>query len=255
MPSRIRVRCTTSSSSARLTLAPAVRQHCHSPFGAAGVDVPHSANRGAGMAQQAASLGRCSTAAAVDESLPLGKGEREAICLAQELHADVLLLDDKKVRRIAQDRGLALAGTLAICALPTIAAWFDSPRSFAICGTADFACRRSWPSRSVLNCQRQASKRAKITRDSATSTASPSKRSQPTWLRYRAQEHQRPPRGILIRRCPRTPSCSRSGRRQADSPSWYRNRRHAPHAQNRLAFCSVRSTPRRSHPDPASRRG
>jgi predicted nucleic acid-binding protein len=49
-------------------------------------------------------------AVAVDESLPLGKGEREAICLARELRADVLLLDDKKARRIAQDREVGPAG-------------------------------------------------------------------------------------------------------------------------------------------------
>jgi predicted nucleic acid-binding protein len=53
-------------------------------------------------------------AAAVDLSLPLGKGEREAICLAQELHADLLLADDKKARRIAQQRGLVVTGTLAV---------------------------------------------------------------------------------------------------------------------------------------------
>lgn len=47
-------------------------------------------------------------------SLPLGKGESEAIYLATELHADAVLLDDKKARRIAQEHGLAVAGTLAI---------------------------------------------------------------------------------------------------------------------------------------------
>jgi predicted nucleic acid-binding protein len=57
---------------------------------------------------------RVLSAAAVNMSLPLGQGEREAICLAQELHADLLLLDDKKARRIAQERGLAVAGTMAL---------------------------------------------------------------------------------------------------------------------------------------------
>jgi len=36
------------------------------------------------------------------------------ICLAQELHADLLLADDKKARRIAQQRGLVVTGTLAV---------------------------------------------------------------------------------------------------------------------------------------------
>jgi predicted nucleic acid-binding protein len=60
------------------------------------------------------SWARVHAAKAVDWSLPLGKGEREAIGLAQELRADVLLLDDKKARRFAQQHGLAVAGTLAI---------------------------------------------------------------------------------------------------------------------------------------------
>ena len=53
-------------------------------------------------------------AGSVDSTLPLGKGECEAICLARELHADVLLLDDKKARRIAEKFGLSVAGTLAV---------------------------------------------------------------------------------------------------------------------------------------------
>lgn len=57
---------------------------------------------------------RICPAATIDPSLPLGKGEREAICLARELRADVLLLDDKKARRIAQEHGLGVAGTLAV---------------------------------------------------------------------------------------------------------------------------------------------
>jgi predicted nucleic acid-binding protein len=44
----------------------------------------------------------------------LGEGEREAIALALELHADVLLLDDKKARRIAQEQGVSVAGTLGL---------------------------------------------------------------------------------------------------------------------------------------------
>lgn len=57
---------------------------------------------------------RFCTATAIDASLPLGKGEREAICLALELHADLLLVDDKKARRIAQEKGVLLTGTLGI---------------------------------------------------------------------------------------------------------------------------------------------
>lgn len=44
----------------------------------------------------------------------LDPGERAAILLAQELNADLLLLDDMKARQTAKDRGLAIAGILGI---------------------------------------------------------------------------------------------------------------------------------------------
>ena len=47
-------------------------------------------------------------------TLPLGKGESEAIRLAQDIKADLILLDDKKARRIAQEHRLVVTGTLGI---------------------------------------------------------------------------------------------------------------------------------------------
>jgi predicted nucleic acid-binding protein len=44
----------------------------------------------------------------------LDPGESAAILLAQELKADLLLLDDMKARRIAKDKGLAITGILGI---------------------------------------------------------------------------------------------------------------------------------------------
>jgi predicted nucleic acid-binding protein len=44
----------------------------------------------------------------------LDPGERAAILLAQELKADLILLDDMKARRTATERGLAIAGILGI---------------------------------------------------------------------------------------------------------------------------------------------
>jgi predicted nucleic acid-binding protein len=46
--------------------------------------------------------------------LGLGPGESEAIALAKERSADRLVLDDRKARRIAQQLGLPVTGTLAI---------------------------------------------------------------------------------------------------------------------------------------------
>lgn len=57
---------------------------------------------------------RMETPHLVDADLDLDAGESEAIALAQELHADRILLDDSKARRTAIARGLRVAGTLAV---------------------------------------------------------------------------------------------------------------------------------------------
>lgn len=44
----------------------------------------------------------------------LDPGERAAILLAQEINADLLLLDDMKARRIAISKGLSITGILGI---------------------------------------------------------------------------------------------------------------------------------------------
>ena len=44
----------------------------------------------------------------------LHSGEREAILLAEELEADLIILDEKSARQIARERGLNLTGLLGI---------------------------------------------------------------------------------------------------------------------------------------------
>lgn len=44
----------------------------------------------------------------------LGPGESEAIVLSEEKHADLLLIDDKRGRRIARERGIHVIGLLAV---------------------------------------------------------------------------------------------------------------------------------------------
>jgi len=44
----------------------------------------------------------------------LDKGERDAILLAQELSADLVLLDDRQARNAAVDLGLTITGTVGV---------------------------------------------------------------------------------------------------------------------------------------------
>lgn len=50
----------------------------------------------------------------VDPAIDLDRGESEAIALAEELHADRVLIDESKARKEAVRRGLKPAGTLAV---------------------------------------------------------------------------------------------------------------------------------------------
>jgi predicted nucleic acid-binding protein len=49
-----------------------------------------------------------------DDLLLLDAGERDAISLATEMRADVLLIDERAGRQIAERRGLLVEGTLAV---------------------------------------------------------------------------------------------------------------------------------------------
>jgi len=49
-----------------------------------------------------------------DPSLTLHPGEWEAICLALEIGADFVLIDDRAARTAATERGLTVVGTLGI---------------------------------------------------------------------------------------------------------------------------------------------
>ena len=48
---------------------------------------------------------------------PKGRGEREAITLAVEVHAGLFLADDKAARRTARSLGIATTGTLGVLEL------------------------------------------------------------------------------------------------------------------------------------------
>lgn len=66
-----------------------------------------------------------------DPALKLGAGEREAIALAEEVGADLLLVDDAKARREALRRGLAVTGTLAVLVAAAERGLVDLPEAIA----------------------------------------------------------------------------------------------------------------------------
>ena len=61
----------------------------------------------------------------------LGAGEREVLSLAQELHADLVLLDDLEARTEAERCGLAVMGTLRVLELAAERGVLDFPAEIA----------------------------------------------------------------------------------------------------------------------------
>jgi predicted nucleic acid-binding protein len=59
----------------------------------------------------------------------LGDGEREAISLALEVNADVLLIDERTGRREAEARHIEVAGTLAVLLQASLRGYFDLPQA------------------------------------------------------------------------------------------------------------------------------
>lgn len=70
-------------------------------------------------------------AASADQALKLGAGEREAIALAKEIGADLLLVDDRKARKEARGRGLSVTGTLAVLVAASERGLVDLPEAIA----------------------------------------------------------------------------------------------------------------------------
>jgi predicted nucleic acid-binding protein len=63
--------------------------------------------------------------------LTLGAGERDAIALAEEIYADLLLIDDWAGRREAERRNLTVQGTLGFLSLPAQTGLTDLPNALA----------------------------------------------------------------------------------------------------------------------------
>lgn len=71
------------------------------------------------------------TATRIDPGIHLGRGEAEAISLAVELKASLLLMDDGLGRRAAQERHLAVAGTLNVLEAAAERGLLDLPAAIA----------------------------------------------------------------------------------------------------------------------------
>ncbi|WP_263416827.1 hypothetical protein [Terriglobus albidus] len=76
----------------------------------------------------------------IDDTLPdaLGAGEREAISLALELHADVLLIDEWAGRNEAETRSIPAAGTLAVLLNAAVQGAVNLPSSIEALKKAGF---------------------------------------------------------------------------------------------------------------------
>jgi predicted nucleic acid-binding protein len=71
----------------------------------------------------------------------LDPGERDAIQLAQEEHADLLLMDEKLGVRLARQRGFAVTGTLGILVQAARRGAVDIDEAIARLGATNFRCR------------------------------------------------------------------------------------------------------------------
>ena len=81
------------------------------------------------------------------ESIPLlHDGERAAISLAMELHADLLLIDEAHGRRAAAERHIAIAGTVGILELAADRKLLDLADAFTRLKKTDF-----WISHDLLD--------------------------------------------------------------------------------------------------------
>jgi len=70
----------------------------------------------------------------------LDPGERQAIQLAKQEHADLLLMDEKLGVRIAREQGLAVTGTLGVLVQATRRGLIDIERALTDLHATDFRC-------------------------------------------------------------------------------------------------------------------
>ena len=67
----------------------------------------------------------------LDPSLNVDAGELEAICLAREVHAAAVLIDDRVGRNAAIQCGVPVIGTLGLLELAALRGWIKLPQALA----------------------------------------------------------------------------------------------------------------------------
>lgn len=90
-------------------------------------------NTPAGVKQWAAALPSWVTVqkpGTLNLTLNVDAGELEAICLAQEIHAAAVLMDDRAGRTAAQQCGLAVVGTIGLLEQAAVRGLIDLPEKF-----------------------------------------------------------------------------------------------------------------------------
>ena len=73
-----------------------------------------------------------------DPTLPRHRGEREAIRLALELRADLLLVDERRPRQLARSLGIAVIRTVGILERAAVSGLIDLSSAFAKLKLTDF---------------------------------------------------------------------------------------------------------------------
>jgi predicted nucleic acid-binding protein len=64
---------------------------------------------------------------ALNLQLKVDEGELEAICLAREIRAAAVLMDDRAGRAAAQSIGLTVIGTVGLLEAAAVRGWLDLP--------------------------------------------------------------------------------------------------------------------------------
>ena len=86
----------------------------HSARRLPGTPAAGHASIGPRLGASSARLARVQIPNSLDLSLDVDRGELEAICLAQEINASAVLMDDRRGRKAATDRGIAVIGTIGL---------------------------------------------------------------------------------------------------------------------------------------------